>query len=143
EMKNHIAGAAPSQNRARELRTELARRIALFVGAAENVTTAIPGFSLHRRTSPTAPCSMTYQPSVTVIAQGRKQVELGGKAFVYDASRFLLTAVDLPVVSRVIEASEQAPCLAFSLKLEMSVIRELLSRDEIQVAEPESDRPAM
>jgi hypothetical protein len=56
---------------------------------------------------------MTYQPSVTVIALGRKRVELGTNIFIYDASRFLLTSVDLPVVSRVIEASEKVPCLAF------------------------------
>jgi AraC-like DNA-binding protein len=43
----------------------------------------------------------------------------------------------------VIEASEEAPCLALSLKLEMPVVRELLSRDEIQVAEAPSDSPAM
>jgi hypothetical protein len=67
---------------------------------------------------------MTYEPSVTVIAQGRKRVELGRTTFIYDASRFLLTSVDLPVVSRVIEASEEVPCLALSLKLEMPVVRE-------------------
>ena len=49
-------------------------------------------------------------------------------------SRYLLTSVDLPIVSQIIEASEEAPCLAMSLKLEMPVIRELLSREEIQVA---------
>jgi AraC-like DNA-binding protein len=86
---------------------------------------------------------MTYQPSVTVMAQGRKRVELGRKVFIYDASRFLLTAVDLPVVSRIMEASEQAPCLALSLKLEMAVVRELLSREEIHVAEPPPGSPAM
>ncbi len=84
---------------------------------------------------------MTYEPGVTVIAQGRKRVELGRNIFIYDASRFLLTAVDLPVVSRVIEASEEVPCLALSLKLEMPVVRELLSREEIQVAETPSDSP--
>src|SRR3984885_15333958 len=98
---------------------------------------------LHRRTAPTAPCSMTYQPSVTVIAQGRKRVELGRNIFIYDASRFLLTSVDLPVVSRVIEASEKMPCLTLSLKLEMPVIRELLGLDEIGVTETASDSPAM
>jgi AraC-type transcriptional regulator N-terminus len=41
----------------------------------------------------------------------------------------------LPVVSRVIETSEQAPCLAIAFKLEMPVVRELLSREEIEVAE--------
>jgi AraC-like DNA-binding protein len=86
---------------------------------------------------------MTYEPGVTVIAQGRKRVELGRTTFLYDASRYLLTSVDLPVVSRVIEASEASPCLALSLKLEMPLVRELVSRDEIPVASSPSDRPGM
>jgi AraC-like DNA-binding protein len=125
------------------LRLELARKIALFLGSAENRATPIPGLQLHRRTAPTAPCSMTYEPGLTVIAQGRKRVELGRNVFIYDPSRFLLTAVDLPVISRVIEASTKTPCLAMSLKLEMPVVRELLSREEIEVAETPSDTPGM
>jgi AraC-like DNA-binding protein len=142
-MKNQRGDATSPPDRARELRAELARKIALFIGSAENRATDIPGLTLHRRTAPTAPCSMTYEPGVTVIAQGRKRVELGRNIFIYDASRFLLTSVDLPVVSRVIEASEQAPCLALSLKLEMPVVRELLSREEIRLAEAPSDSPGM
>jgi AraC-like DNA-binding protein len=130
-------------DRAQELRAELARKIALFVGSAENRATEIPGVTLHRRTAPTAPCSMTYQPSVTVIAQGRKRVELGQNVFIYDSSRFLLTSIDLPVVSRVIEATEEAPCLALSIKLEIPVVRELLGREEIQLAETPCDSPGM
>jgi AraC-like DNA-binding protein len=142
-MKNHRRNANPLPDRARELRAELARKIALFIGSAENRATDIPGLTLHRRTAPTAPCSMTYEPGVTVIAQGRKRVDLGRNIFIYDASRFLLTSLDLPVVSRVIEASEEAPCLALSLKLEMPVVRELLSREAIRVAEPPSGGPGM
>ena len=141
-MKNTGGEGSAARNPAAELRMELARKIALFVGSAESRATNIPGLVVYRRTSPTAPCSMTYEPSVTVIAQGRKRVELGQKIFIYDASRFLLTSVDLPVVSRVIEASEKVPCLAMSLKLEMPVVRELLSREEIQ-AESLSDTPGM
>src|SRR5271157_4056251 len=142
-MKNQRGDAIPLPDRGHELRTELARKIALFIGSAENRATDIPGLTLVRRTAPTAPCSMTYEPSVTVIAQGRKRVELGRNVFIYDASRFLLTSVDLPVVSRVIEASEEAPCLALSLKLEMPMVRELLGREEIQVADAPSDSPGM
>jgi AraC-like DNA-binding protein len=43
----------------------------------------------------------------------------------------------------VIEASEEVPCLAMSLKLEMPVVRELLSREEVQVTEAPSDSPGM
>ena len=128
---------------AHELRMELARRMALLIGSAENRATGIPWLTLHRRTAPTAPCSMTYEPGVTVIAQGRKRVDLGRTTFIYDPSRFLLTSVDLPVVSRVIEASEAVPCLAMSLKLSMPVVRELLSREEMQPAEPRPASPGM
>jgi len=142
-MRNLKQEAVPPPDRRRELRAELARKIALFIGSAENRATEIPRLTLHRRTAPTAPCSATYEPSVTVIAQGRKRVDLGRATFIYGASRFLLTAVDLPVVSRVVDASEEAPCLAMALKLEMPVVRELLSREEIQVADAPSGRPAI
>jgi AraC-like DNA-binding protein len=131
------------QTAVHEARRELARKIALFVGPGENRVTDIPSLTLHRRTETTAPCSMTYQPGVIVIAQGKKRVELGRKVFIYDASRFLLTAIDLPVVSRVVEASEAAPCLAMALKLEMAMVREVLSREEIQVSEAPSDSPGI
>ena len=134
--------AAPLPNGAPELRIELARRVALFVGSTENRATEIPGLSLHRRTSPTAPCSMMYEPGVTVIAQGRKRVELGGTTFLYDASRYLLTSVDLPVISRVIGATEEVPCLALALKLDMSMVRELVGREEVPMA-AQSDGPGM
>src|SRR5271166_2999488 len=113
------------------------------MGSAENRATDIPGVSLHRRTAPTTPCTATYEPGVTVIAQGRKRVDLGRTTFIYGESQYLLTSVDLPIVSQIVEASEETPCLAMSLKLEMPVIRELLSREETQVAETPSDSPAM
>jgi AraC-like DNA-binding protein len=86
---------------------------------------------------------MTYQPGVTVMAQGRKRVDLGSSTFIYGESRYLLTSVDLPIVSQVIEASEEVPALAISLKLEMRVVRELLNHEEIHVAEAAPDSPAM
>jgi AraC-like DNA-binding protein len=78
-----------------------------------------------------------------VVAQGRKQVNLGRTSFIYDESRFLVTAVDLPIVSWVAEATQEVPCLVLSLKLDMSMVREVLGREEIHVAEAPSDRPAM
>jgi AraC-like DNA-binding protein len=140
---NSIGITPLAGDRARELRSELARKIAARMDSAENRATEIPGVTLHRRTAPTAPCSATYEPGVTVIAQGRKRVDLGRTTFIYGESRYLLTSVDLPIVSQIIEASEEVPCLAMSLKLEMPVIRELLSREEIQASDAPSDSPAM
>jgi AraC-like DNA-binding protein len=142
-MKKRTDDASPAPDRARELRSELARKISLFMGSAENRATEIPGLTLYRRISPTAPSPVTYEPSLAVVAQGRKRVDLRQTTFIYDQSRFLLTSLDLPVVSQVIEASEEVPYLCMLLKLEMPVVRELLSREEIHAPEALPDRPAM
>jgi AraC-type DNA-binding domain-containing proteins len=78
-----------------------------------------------------------------VIAQGRKEVQIGGDTLSYDSSRYLLTSIDLPTVTRVSEASAKAPCLAVSLKLDISIVREFLSLEEFQVPGAAVDRPAM
>jgi AraC-like DNA-binding protein len=143
-MKEHLDKAFPSPAlRASELSSELVRRIASLIGSAEKRVSEIPGLSLHQRTAPTDLCPATYEPSVMVVAQGRKQVELGQNTFIYGPSRYLLTSIDLPVVSRVVEATEETPCLVILLKLEMATIRELLSLEEIQFDSAPSDSLAM
>jgi AraC-like DNA-binding protein len=142
-MKNPIKNPTPTQGRAPNLLKELASKIAFFVGSRETLITDVPGLLLSRRTVPTAPASATYEPSLAVVAQGRKQANLGGTNFIFDQSRYLLTSLDLPVICNVIEASEHVPYLCFVLKLEMPVVRELLTREEIQEPESSSDKPAM
>ena len=70
-------------------------------------------------------------------------MNLGRNSFIYDASRFLLTAVDLPTVARVVEATKDNPCLALTLKLDMPMVRELLLREEIHAAEASQHCPAI
>jgi AraC-like DNA-binding protein len=82
---------------------------------------------------------MTYEPCLIVTAQGSKRVELGGRTFSHGSSHYLLASVTLPVVARVVKASEQKPCLALSLKLQMPVVRELLSGEEAAIG-PQTER---
>jgi AraC-like DNA-binding protein len=113
-----------------ELRTELARKIAERVSVAGEERTAIPALSLYRRTAPTACSPATYEPSLSVFVQGRKRVNLGGATYLCDESTFLLTSVDVPVVSQIVAASEQVPLLSLRLALEMPVVREIISRED-------------
>jgi AraC-like DNA-binding protein len=142
-MKNRKADASLLVDRVGEIRLELAQKIAHRLGSAEKMTTAIPGLSIHQRTGRTAPCVAAYVPGMIVMAQGRKRVELGTNAFTYDESRYLVTSLDLPAVSQVVEASKERPALAFSLKLELSIVRELLTREDVPIPELPPDSPAM
>ena len=113
-----------------ELRTELARQLAEQLPSAGQKLTAIPGLSLHRRNAPT-PCNpTTYEPSLTVFVQGRKRVNMGGTTYLCDESTFLLTSVDVPVASQVF-ASEEVPYLALRLALEMPLVREIISHEDL------------
>lgn len=115
------------------LRAELATKIAHLTSPSEPRVVIEPGILLACQTAPSLPCMNTYEPSVIVVAQGTKRVDLGDQSFVYDRSRYLLTAIDLPLVSQVVEASEAVPMLAMKMRLDMPVVRELLSREEVHV----------
>jgi AraC-like DNA-binding protein len=123
--------------RAVEMRAELARRIGAFTAGLEGeLATAVPGLSLYRRSEP-SPCnSATYEPKLVVFVQGQKRINLGKTTYLCDGKTFLLTTVDLPVVSQVVAATREKPLLSLLLKLEMAEVRRLLNQDEF-AAHPE------
>ena len=121
-----------------KLRTELARKIAAHVHTEGPVETAISGLRLSLRTAPSECFCTTYEPELVVFAQGEKRISVGGTTHICDGSNFLLTSVDLPVESQIIKASRSEPYLALVLKLEMPVVREILSQEEFLVPEVSS-----
>ncbi len=119
-----------SDSRLAEARAELARKIASHIQHAGEKATVVPGLTLYRRTQPT-PCNpVISQPSLTVFAQGRKRVNLGGRVYGCDETTFLLASVSVPVTSQIIMASEQLPLLSLHLTIEMPMVRDVLSRGE-------------
>jgi AraC-like DNA-binding protein len=119
-----------------EMRKELARKIAAHALSLGENPTAISGLAFYRRTAPT-PCFLaTYEPSLTVFVQGRKRVNLRGTVYICDGSSFLLSSIDVPAESQIVEASEEIPMLSMFLRLDMPTVREVLSREDLP--EPEA-----
>ena len=116
-----------------EMRAELASKIASHWGGEGVLATAIPNLALYRRSEPSACNSATYEPSLVVFVQGEKRITLGGTDLVCDRSNFLLTSVDLPVVSQVSVATAREPMLGLTLRLEMSLVREIASQHEVHL----------
>ena len=133
---NKISGVA-------ELRSELTWKIAARARIAGEHGTSIPGLMLYRRTN-TTPCyPSTYEPSLNVFVQGQKRVTLGSTTYLCDGSTFLLSSLDLPVVSQIVEASEELPLLSMLLKLDMAAVREILNHTEFQSQNGASDAPGI
>jgi AraC-type transcriptional regulator N-terminus len=137
-MLKHGKSGDANASRLSHLLTELGKKISNSLGDSAERATEVPGLILYRRTAPTVPNPSTYELSLLVIAQGRIRVGLGKANYVFGQSRFLLTSLELPVVSQVITASEKAPYLAFFLKLDMSTVRDILNTEEVRVPEATS-----
>ena len=97
----------------------LARAIRRFAQTDGDHTTAIPALTLHRRSAPTEPLHCIYHLGLGVVAQGGKQVMLGGESIDYNPGQSMLTTIDLPVVSHVTRASVREPFLGLLLKLDI------------------------
>ena len=126
-----------------EMRKRLARKIANRAIAEGVTATDIPGLGLSRRSVPSACASAAYEPSLIVFVQGQKRINVGKTTFVCDGSNFILTSVDLPVVSQVISATEKEPMLGLVLRLEMPLVREILSQQEFHLRQESADARGM
>jgi AraC-like DNA-binding protein len=104
----------------------LGKSIARWTDRGDQLVTAIPDLSLHRRNEPTQPASYMYEPSLCLVAQGSKRVLLGDDVYVYDTHHFLITSVDLPAVWQIITASREKPYLGLVLKLDRREMSQLI-----------------
>lgn len=106
------------------IREHLSVRVAQTAGYSGDGVTAIPGLYLFCRQQSTLPGAHVYEPSLGIILQGRKHVTVGEEQFRYDESCFFLTAVDVPVVSYIAEATDARPFISIAVKLDLAKIRQ-------------------
>ena len=110
------------------LESPLARHIDPRVNAPGDFATSIPGLSLFRRDQPAPPVVCMIEPSLILVGRGEKRLWVGGEGYSYDPSRFLVTSLDLPANSEVMLASPERPCVGFVLKLDVSMLAEVITK---------------
>jgi AraC-like DNA-binding protein len=124
-------------------RRDLASRIAAITGKPGEHQTAIPEVLLYHRVA-TTPCyRASYEPSLSVFLQGRKHVILGGHQYVCDSSSFLLSSIDVPAQSQIVQASPKSPLLVMFLRFDMPTVREVLSRDDLPESPSDGHRQGL
>ncbi len=89
--------------------------------------TPIPGLLITRAEEPTGIIRTVYRPSFCLVVQGAKMSMLGPTPYHYAEGQCLLASVDLPVTSRIVRASADAPYLALSLAIEPMTVAELVA----------------
>jgi AraC-like DNA-binding protein len=111
--------------RAQAHRQELVECIARAVpedGSAQ----PLPGLFLYRVSSARVPVFSVGKPSFCVIAQGSKELQIGASTYRYDPFHYLITTVELPRVSQILEASRESPYLSLRLEFTPALVDSVL-----------------
>jgi AraC-like DNA-binding protein len=103
--------------------------------------TPLDGLLLFRSDLPLEPKPFIYNPSICVIAQGRKKIFIENREYNYDTDNFLINTVTMPVEAQVLNASEDRPYLGLSLAIDSYMIGQLLIEMEQQGQLEDSQKP--
>ncbi len=105
----------------------LAQQAALAVAHALAATSAVPGLLIRSSPHPTAPMPALFEPVFYVVLQGAKRLTFAGRTHDFSTGTCAVATVGLPFVSQVIEASQPRPYVGAELRLDPSVIADLLA----------------
>lgn len=74
----------------------------------------------------TLPVYSMFQPVFAIVAQGAKRITVADRIFDCKAGEYVVGSIDLPVSTKVLKATEDAPYLALSLALNPDRIASIL-----------------
>ncbi len=80
------------------------------------------GLRLSRTSRPTVKRHGVSTPALCVVLQGAKEVLLGNERYCYDAEHYLITAMALPIATRVLLASPEQPYIGLVLQLDPALV---------------------
>lgn len=121
---------------------DLAGLIARF--SDEGMTqTAIPQLCLYKASRIAEPLYTIYEPSVCIVAQGRKRCMVADKVLVYDDAKYLVIKVDVPIISQHIDATPERPFLCMRMKLDPAAIAALMIEREMNHVLHDEPGPAL
>ncbi|MFK7854614.1 MAG: AraC family transcriptional regulator N-terminal domain-containing protein [Granulosicoccus sp.] len=91
----------------------------------DNATSMLPNLAVFSRNYRGSKSGAVYEPVVCLILQGSKETSIGDQHVKINQGDALLVSHHLPVVSRIVEASADAPYLAILFSLDIRLVRSL------------------
>ncbi|QNX10351.1 AraC family transcriptional regulator [Acinetobacter seifertii] len=106
---------------------QLIQKVSYFAEIEGEHESIISGLSFHSRMSPTESTHCIYSLGLGIVLQGQKEVIIGDKVYHCHEGHSILTTIDLPVTSHVVEASLKKPFLSLLLLLDLNMVNEVIA----------------
>ena len=118
---------------------QLIQKVSHFSEVEGEHESIISGLSFHSRISPTESTPCIYNLGLGLVLQGQKDIIIGDKVYQCRQGYSMLTTIDLPVTSHVVEASLKKPFLALLLLLDLKMVNEVVADLPVKELPPYSD----
>ncbi|MBW4423345.1 MAG: AraC family transcriptional regulator [Nostoc desertorum CM1-VF14] len=112
-------------------REELIERM-IRLAPENSLLEVFPGIFIYQSSKPTESQVSVLKPAFCVIAQGSKDVLLNDELFHYDSGHYLISTLDLPIMSNVVEASEEKPYLNLRIDLDPALVAAVMIESGIE-----------
>jgi AraC-like DNA-binding protein len=113
------------------LYSELIAIVSRFAATDGPYDTAIGGLFFSRQSAPTSYSHIAQWPCFALVLQGAKTLNVGADTYRYSVGDYLMVSLDLPVASRVTEASVDRPYLGFGMAIDPARLKEVLARVDV------------
>jgi AraC-like DNA-binding protein len=130
------------EQRVKSNREELLERMGLAL-SGDGTLEALDGLFLARLTKPSESTLALYQPALCFVVQGGKQVLVGEEVLRYDPGHYLLFTVDLPVIFRVEEASDERPYFGMRLDLDPALVASVMMEAGAEISKGDASVKAI
>lgn len=87
---------------------------------------SISELSFHSRMSPTESTHCIYNLGLGIILQGQKEIVIGNKVYQCFEGQSMLTTIDLPATSHIVQASSDKPFLAVLILFDIQMVNEIV-----------------
>lgn len=118
----------------------LKEKIAALLEKPSVVRTIIKGFTIAYRDKVNEAERCFFKPMTVSLLSGRKHSILGSEDIVYGANQTMVSGIDMPSTTQVIEASPEKPYFALILELDSVLIMELLKEVKNQHSHEATNR---
>ncbi|MES9995747.1 AraC family transcriptional regulator N-terminal domain-containing protein [Desulfovibrio aminophilus] len=103
----------------------LKKKVNSRMSAPGDYEVGIPGVRLFRRDQAQKTEACLYTPVIIKIVQGVKRAVMGSGEYSYGENEVLVSGVDMPGTSMVVEASPDVPCTGITVDLDKNLIAQL------------------
>ncbi len=124
------------------LSEDILPRLLNIIPHNQNYHSPIKGLVIHHNDQPFSYENVIQEPSICIVINGEREVQLGEQYFLFDHRHFMFCPVDVPMCGKIVKATPDEPFVVLSMKIDLQAVNKILLEQNLPLAKTEINPPA-